>query len=123
MIITGYNLLALFLLGTLIRGQERIPVIQKSDTKKSNEFVFDVEPRTIVAGEAATLRWSIKGATKVVLEESSDSRLELRKIGTFGGSGRLQVYPKENTTYVVTCEGSTTYSCASVTVAVRVKQR
>jgi len=121
--ITGYGLLALVLLGTPIRGQEGIQAIQKLDTKKSDDFLFEVQPRIIAAGEPATLRWSIRGATKVVLEETSDSRRELHKIGTFGGSGSLQVHPKEDTTYVVTCEGSTTYSCASVTVRVRVEQR
>ena len=117
--ITGYGLLGLVLLGTSIQGQ----AIQKPATKKSDDFLFEVQPRRVVAGEVATLRWSIKGATKVVLEETSDSRRGLHKIGTFGGSGSLQVHPKEDTTYVVTCEGSTTYSCASVTVHVRVEQR
>jgi hypothetical protein len=72
------------------------------------------------------LRWSIKGATKVAIEEAPASGIanQLRKLGTFeGSSGTLEVRPKENTTYVITCEGSTTYSCASVTVRVRVKQR
>ena len=117
--ITGYGLLGLVLLGTSIQGQ----AIQNPDTKKSDDFLFDVQLRIIAAGEPAMLRWSIGGATKVVLEETSDSRRGPHKIGTFGGSGSLQVHPKEDTTYVVTCEGSTTYSCASVTVHVRVEQR
>jgi hypothetical protein len=117
------SLLALLLLGTPSRGEEAVQISQKADVKKAEEFVFDVQPRIIVAGEAATLRWSIKGATRVILEEASGSDRELRKIGTFGGSGSLQIHPKQDTTYVVSCEGSTTFSCASVTVRVRVKQR
>ena len=120
--IMGHGLLTLVLLGIPSPAQERVQVIQKPTTKKADEFFFDVQPRVIMAGEAATLRWSIKGATRVVLEESSGSRPELRKLGTFSGSGSLQVHPKEETTYVITCEGSTTYSCASITVRVRVKQ-
>ena len=117
------SLLALLLLGTPSRGEEAVQISQKADVKKAEEFVFDVQPRIVVAGEAATLRWSIKGATRVILEEASGSDRELRKIGTFGGSGSLQIHPKQDTTYVVSCEGSTTFSCASVTVRVRVKQR
>jgi len=121
--ITRYCLLALVLLAVPNRGQEGVRVAQKPDATKSDEFLFDVQPRMIAPGEAATLRWSIKGATKVLIEEASSSGGELHKLGTFGGSGSLEIRPKEDTTYVVTCEGSTTHSCASVTVRVRVKQR
>jgi hypothetical protein len=122
--ITRCYLLTLALLVVPRSGQDADRVAQKSDaTKSSDEFLFDVQPRMIAPGEAATLRWSIKGATKVLIEEASSSGGELHKLGTFGGSGSLQIRPKEDTTYVVTCEGSTTHSCASVTVRVRVKQR
>jgi hypothetical protein len=118
-----YCLLALVLMGAPGRSQDGVRVIQKPDAQKSDEFLFDVQPRMIAPGEVATLRWSIKDATKVVIEEASDSGRELHKIGTFGGSESLQIRPKEDTTYIVSCEGSTNYSCASVTVRVRVKQR
>ena len=121
--ITRYYLLALALLVAPNRGQDGDRVAQKPNATKSDEFLFDVQPRMIAPGEAATLRWSIKGATKVLIEEASSSGGELHKLGTFGGSGSLEIRPKEDTTYVVTCEGSTTHSCASVTVRVRVKQR
>jgi hypothetical protein len=91
------------------------------------DFLFEIQPREIAAGETATLRWSIKGATKITIEEAPESsigRAELHRLGTFqGGSGTLQVSPVENTTYVISCEGSTTYSCASLSVRVRVKRR
>jgi len=114
--------LAVLLLGAAGRAQDVIGVAQ-ADVQKSDDFLFEVQPRIIAPGEAALLRWSIKGATKVMIEEASKSSRELRKLGTFGGSGSLQVRPTEDTTYVVTCEGSTTYSCASASIRVRVKQR
>jgi hypothetical protein len=111
-------LFALLSLEAPTYGRDVPPGVQKSE-----DFLFDVQPRTIAAGETAVLRWSIKGATKVLIEEASGSRRALSTVGTFGGSGTLKVSPKENTTYVVTCEGSTTYSCASVSIRVQVKKR
>ena len=118
--VTGYCLLALVLLGAPSRSQD---VGRSADKQpKVDDFLFEVQPRVIAAGETALLRWSIKGATKVVIEEASKSKSQLHEIGTFGGSGSLKVRPKEDTTYVISCEGSTT-SCASVSVRVRPKQR
>lgn len=121
--IARYCLLAVVLLEASGRAKDVIDVAHKADVQKSDDFLFEVQPRVIAPGEAALLRWSIKGATKVMIEEASKSSRELHKIGTFGGSGSLQVRPTEDTTYVVTCEGSTTYSCASASIRVRVKQR
>lgn len=121
--IARYGMLALLLAGATGRGQDGVSGMQKPDAKQSEDFLVDIQPRTIAAGEMATLRWSIKGATKVLIEEASGSDRELHKVGTFGGSGSLQIQPKADTTYVVSCEGSTTFSCASVTVRVRVKRR
>jgi len=99
----------------------------KTEEQKSQDFLFEVRPRKIAPGEAAVLRWSIKGATRVTIEEASNSEIgrhELMTVGSFeGSSGTLEVRPKEDTTYVIECEGSTTYTCASVTVRVRVKTR
>lgn len=121
-----YCLFAILVLGVPSRSQSGPRHESKGEARKSQDFLFEVQPREIVAGERAVLRWSIKGATKVAIEEARASGIanQLRKLGTFeGSSGTLEVRPKENTTYVITCEGSTTYSCASVTVRVRVKQR
>ena len=115
-------LLALVLLGIPIRSQDSTRAADKPKKEQSGDFLFEVQPPVIAPGEAALLRWSIKGATKVVIEEASTRNSQLHKIGTFGGSGSLQVRPKEDTTYVVSCEGSRT-SCASVSVRVRTKQR
>ena len=99
-----------------------VPLKSQQGAKDAGDFTFEVRPSVIAPGEMAVLHWSIKGATKVVIEEASGSRGELHKIGTFGGSGSLEIHPREDTTYVVTCEGSTAFSCASATVRVRVKR-
>jgi len=122
-----YGLLGVLLLRLSAFGQNAVSFEQKHESQKSDDFLFEVQPREIAAGETAVLRWAIKGATKITIEEAPESsvgRGELRKLGTFeGSSGTLQVRPTENTTYVVSCEGSTGYSCASLSVRVRVKQR
>jgi len=120
--IARYCFLALVLLEASW-SQDVARAAQQKGSQKSEDFLFDVQPRTIAAGETAVLRWSIKGATKVLIEEAPESRRTLSTVGTFGGSGTLKVSPKENTTYVVTCEGSTTYSCASVSIRVQVTRR
>jgi hypothetical protein len=114
-----YCLLSVILLGASSRNQAIGRVVHD----KSDEFLLEIQPRVIAPGEEAVLRWSIKGATKVVIEEASKSSREMHKIGAFSGSGSVHVRPTEDTTYVVTCEGATKYSCASVSVRVRVKQR
>ncbi len=125
---TGLScLVAVLLLWSPSRGRDGSRTGARADTRKSQDFVFEVHPQHIVAGEVAVLRWSIKGATKITIEEARESGVrvrELHKIGTFeGSSGTLEVRPTESTTYVITGEGSTTYSCASVTVRVRAKRR
>ncbi len=97
----------------------------EKETPRSKDFVFEVRPRQIAPGETAVLRWAIKGATSVVIQESPDSRAgQLREVGRFeGSSGTLEVRPKENTTYVILCEGATKYACASTSVRVGVKRR
>jgi hypothetical protein len=97
------------------------PARNKQEAQQSKEFVFEVKPEVIAAGDTAILRWSIEGATKVLIEESPDSSRGLRRLGTFGATGSLQVQSREGTTYIATCEGSTTYSCASVSIRVRIK--
>lgn len=118
-----YCLFALLLLATLDPCQAVARDENTREDQKSSAFRFEVQPREIAPGETAILRWSIKDATKVLIEEASKSRGELRKIGNFAPIGSLLVQPKEDTTYVLTCEGSTTYSCASATLRVRVKRR
>jgi hypothetical protein len=95
----------------------------KQRAEEYKDLVFEIKPSVIAPGETAVLHWSIKGATRVIIEEMPASGRDLRKIGTFSGSGNLEVQPREDTTYVVSCEGPTTSACASISVRVRVKQR
>lgn len=104
-------------------GQGATRVEHERVVNNPEDFLFDVQPRVVELGRSAVLRWWIKGATKVLIEESTASVPKLRKLGTFSGSGNLVIRPKEDTVYVVTCEGSTTYWCASASVRVRVKRQ
>lgn len=113
------------LLGTFLLAVALAAVAQRPSQKTDN-FVFAVTPREITAGESAVLRWSIKGATRITIEQAiqtPEGRTRTIAIGAFDGeSGTLRVSPAETTTYIIDCEGSTMYSCASLTVKVRVKQ-
>lgn len=60
-------LLALVLMGVPSRGQDVARSADKQEKQKSDEFLFEVQPRVLAAGEAAVLRWSIEGATTVVI--------------------------------------------------------
>jgi hypothetical protein len=87
--------------------------------RPSQNFVFGVQPSIIRPGETAVLWWNIQGATTVIIEEAGvDGKLS--ENGKFGASGTLQVRPKEDSTYVASCEGDTTFLCASASVLVRV---
>jgi hypothetical protein len=86
------------------------------------DYVFDAEPSTIAPGETTTLHWNIPGAVKVTIEAAGLKDTEsLQRIGTFGAIGSLKVKPAADTTYVITCEGGTTITCASLTVRIRVQ--
>lgn len=91
------------------------PASQKQD------YVIEARPSVVAPGEPVNLHWSIPGATKVSIDASGSRQSELQHLGTFGGSGDLEVKPIEDTMYVVSCEGSRSVSCASVSVKVRVK--
>jgi hypothetical protein len=111
------------LLALPCRSEDASRIAHQRAPQKTEDFVFDVQPRVIESGEKAVLHWSIKGATKVVIEEWPESKRQLRSLGTFDATGSLEVAPKEDTTYLISCEGSTTYTCASVSVRVRAKRR
>jgi len=117
--VAPHYLLALILTGLTSTAEDN----RKPAAQESRDFLFEAQPKKITPGETAVLRWSIKGATKVLIEEKSESSDRLRVLGTFGGSGSLEVHPTQDTMYVLSCEGSTAYSCASATVQVRVRKR
>jgi hypothetical protein len=121
--ITRCGILAIALLVFLCRSQDSSQIVAQHQTPKPDDFTFEVQPRAIQPGEKAVLHWSVKGATKVVIAEWPESQRGSRNLGEFGATGSLEVAPKEDTTYLIRCEGSTTYVCASVSLRVTPKKR
>ncbi len=115
---TRLVLLTLFLCGLTGCHKQISHALTGPVIEKPRDFILDVNPRVIEPGEAAVLRWSIQGATQVLIEAETESAGHLVNLGTFGGEGSLEIRPEENTTYVVSCQGSTGYSCATATVRV-----
>lgn len=95
-----------------------VPSAPAASGQSQTDFFFVAEPPVVAPGHASLLRWNIQGATSVTIEEASGSG-KLHRIGEFGGSGTLEVRPERDSTYVVSCNGSATFSCASVAVRVR----
>ena len=91
--------------------------------RDAGDFFVEIQPKLITPGEVATIRWRIKSATRVVIEEARSSTGKLRKIGEFAAEGSMEVRPVEDMTYVLNCEGPTSYSCASVSIRVREKKK
>lgn len=86
------------------------------------QYTFTIEPRELAPGESAMLRWNIPGATTIVIEQAGFTNpQDLQRIGTFAASGELRVTPEADTTYVLSCEGGSNLTCASVSIRVRVK--
>lgn len=100
---------------------ERLPSAPVDRQPSTDSFLFKAEPSIIAPGETALLRWNIEGATEVSIEEGTGYG-ELHLLGTFSGTGALSVQPKEDSTYVISCRGSTTVSCASTSIRVRLKR-
>jgi peptidoglycan-associated lipoprotein len=71
---------------------------------------FEVEPSTIERGQAATLRWAVRG-------EGAEVRIE-PGVGTVNASGSRQVFPGNTTTYTLTATNSGGSNSATATVTV-----
>jgi hypothetical protein len=123
MLRTQLVLIALVFAGTFGCGLHHPRIVHDEAVPKPDDFLFEIQPRVIAPGDAAILHWSIRGTEKVLIEEAPSGASGLTSIGTFAGSGSLEVYPKQDTIYVISCEGSTTYSCASTTVRVRPRSK
>ena len=100
---------------------ERLPSASAVRQASPDSFLFAADPPVIAPGETALLRWNIEGATEVSIEEGTGYS-ELQLLGTFSGNGELRVQPKEDSTYVISCKGSTIVSCASTSIRVRLKR-
>ena len=88
------------------------PVVRSAPPKPDAPTIssFEAEPSTIERGQAATLRWTVTGAT-------TDVRIE-PGIGTVNATGSRQVFPGNTTTYTLTATGpgGTASATASVNV-------
>lgn len=111
---------------TLAAGEARgfrVSAFVSSDRPHSDTFFFDIQPRVIAPGQVATIRWRIKGATGITLDELPASAEAPRYVGAFGAEGSLTVKPLQDTTYIMSCRGATTFSCSTVSIRVRPRVR
>ena len=107
---------------------ERIPLDTPETPRVAGSFPqimrFTAHPTIIHRGEAVVLHWDAKNAAGVTLEQAVDPKADIRakfeSLGTFPGSGTLEVRPNESTTYVVIC-GNEIIGCSSASVHVIVK--
>jgi len=107
---------------------ERIPLDTPETPRVAGSFPqimrFTAHPTIIHRGEAVVLHWDAKNAAGVTLEQAVDPKADIRakfeSLGTFPGSGTLEVRPNESTTYVVSC-GNEIIGCSSASVHVIVK--
>jgi hypothetical protein len=58
---------------------------------------FEVDPASIESGAPATLRWDVRGATEVVLDQG------IGKVGA--AASTFEVNPREKTAYLLTATG------------------
>lgn len=67
------------------------------------------EPSTVTKGQAATLRWSVSGATDITIDNG---------VGSVQANDSRSVYPSSDTTYTLTARGVGGTTTASVSVRV-----
>lgn len=92
-------------------------VTPKAEAPKAERPVvasFEAEPGAIERGQAATLRWSVRG-------ETTDIRIE-PGIGQINASGTRQVFPGNTTTYTLTATGPGGSATATASVNVTTPQ-
>jgi peptidoglycan-associated lipoprotein len=70
---------------------------------------FTAEPASIQRGQSATLRWSVKGAERISIDQG---------IGTVQPAGDRQAFPSASTTYTLTATGPGGTSTATARVSV-----
>ncbi len=71
---------------------------------------FSADPPTVSIGQACILRWSVEGATAVILDHG---------LGSSGASGSIVVYPLATETYVLTAINGNGDTTGSVTITVK----
>lgn len=74
----------------------RPPVTEPTVAAAVPELQLQIEPTTVVTGEAALLTWEAKNAERVTISHD---------IGDVALTGRIKFFPEETTTYSVTATG------------------
>jgi peptidoglycan-associated lipoprotein len=70
---------------------------------------FTIEPSSVERGQSATLRWSVKGADQISIDQG---------IGTVQATGSRQVFPSASTSYTLTASGPGGTASANTRVTV-----
>jgi peptidoglycan-associated lipoprotein len=70
---------------------------------------FVAEPSSIERGQSSTLRWSVRDATNIAIDNG---------IGSIQASGTRRVFPSDSTTYTLTATGPGGSKTATATVSV-----
>jgi peptidoglycan-associated lipoprotein len=80
------------------------------DTPKAKPVIsFTGDPRSIVRGDAVTLRWTVQNSDAVTIEPG---------VGTVAASGSRQVYPTNTTSFVLRASGPGGTESANVSITV-----
>ncbi len=119
--------LAALLLG-LSGCMQRFPLETPVDLKSTCPQIlrFSANPPVIKPGGMALLSWNIRNASRIALEESTESPASnsmgelLRPIGEFPANGTLRVSPARTTTYVLS-SGDEKTGCVAGSTTVTVK--
>ncbi len=85
------------------------PVAPKPVVQKPMIAFFTAEPSTIERGQASVLKWDVKGADSVSINQG---------LGTVSASGNRSVFPSSTTSYTLTATNAGGSSTESVTVNV-----
>ena len=85
------------------------PVVEAAKPDPPTITEFTVEPGSIERSQTAELRWQVKDATQIEIDQG---------IGSIPLSGRRQIGPNESTTYTLTAQGPGGAASAKATLNV-----
>ena len=114
------------LLLSMAACRERVPLetplLPRADFRQILRFT--ASPQIAHRGERVLLHWDARNVPVVLLEEApdpgADIRADFQSLGTFPASGSLEVFPKDNMTYVLSC-GNELIGCSTAAIRVVVK--
>ena len=85
------------------------PVVEPAKPSPPTIAVFMTDPSRIERGQTAELRWQVRDATQIEINQG---------IGTVVASGRRQIGPGESTTYTLAAKGPGGEASANATLSV-----